>query len=56
MRRLAGLLRHRKKISGKNAVSRDVLIHQTQDQGVEAVWPGAGRDDYDQHKGIERLR
>jgi hypothetical protein len=29
MRRLIDLLRHRKKISGENAVSRDVLIHQT---------------------------
>jgi hypothetical protein len=43
-------------LSGENAVSRNVLIHQTQDQGVEAVRPGAGRDDYDQHKGIKRLR
>ena len=37
-------------------MSRDVLIHQTQDQGIEAVRPGAGRDDYDQHKSIKRLR
>jgi phosphate:Na+ symporter len=37
-------------------VSRGVLIHQTQDQGIEAVWPGAGREDYDQHKSIKRLR
>jgi Primase C terminal 2 (PriCT-2) len=32
-------------------VSREVLIHQAQDQGIEAVRPGAGRDDYNQHKG-----
>ncbi len=61
-RRFAGLLRyrkkirHRKKITGEDAVSRDVLIHQTQDQGIEAVRAGADRDDYDQHKGIKRLR
>jgi hypothetical protein len=34
-----------KTISGENAVSRTVLIHQTQDQGVETVRPRAGRDD-----------
>jgi hypothetical protein len=62
-RRFSGLLRHRKKIRHRKkttgddaAVSRDVLIHQTQDQGIEAVRPGAGRDDYDQHKSIKRLR
>jgi hypothetical protein len=59
--RLLGQLRHRKKITdrkinGKEAVSRDVLIHQTQDQGIEAIRPGAGRDDHDQHKGIKCLR
>jgi hypothetical protein len=42
--------------SDENAVSRNVLIHQTQDQGVEAVRPGAGRDHHDQHNGIKRLR
>src|SRR6202040_3968037 len=26
-----------------------------EDQSIEAVRPGAGRDDYDQHKGIKRL-
>ena len=52
----AGPLRHRERVTGEDAVSRDVLIHQTQDQGIEAVRPGAGRDDYDQHKGIKRLR
>jgi hypothetical protein len=61
-RQFAGLLRHRKKIrhrknlTGEDAVSRDVLIHQTQDQGIKAVRAGAGRDDYDQHKRIKRLR
>jgi hypothetical protein len=43
-------------MTGEDAASRDVLIHQTQDQGIEAVRPGAGRDDHDQHKGIKRLR
>ena len=57
-----GVLRHRKKkgqrkkIGDENAVLRNVLIHQTQDQGVKAVRAGAGRDNYDQHKGIKRLR
>jgi hypothetical protein len=51
-----GELRHRKKITGDDAVSRAVLIHQVQDQGIEAVRPGAARDDYDQHKGVKRLR
>ena len=37
-------------------MSRGVLIHQAQDQGIEAVRPGAGRDHYYQHKGIKRLR
>ena len=55
-RRFADLPRHRKKIIGEGAASHDVLIHQAQDQGIEAVRPGAGRDDYDQHKGIKRLR
>jgi hypothetical protein len=41
---------------GGNPVSCDVFIHQTQDQGIEAIGPGAGRDDYDQHKSIKRLR
>jgi hypothetical protein len=40
----------------EDAVLRGVLIYQTQDQGIEAVRPRAGRDDYDQHKGIKRLR
>jgi hypothetical protein len=43
-------------MAGEDAVSRDVLIHQTRDQGTEAIRPGVGRDDYDQHKGIKRLR
>ena len=34
----------RKKITGEDTVPRDVLIHQAQDQGIEAVRPGAGRD------------
>lgn len=36
-------------------MSRGVLIYQSQDHGIEAVRPGAGRDDYDQHEGIKRL-
>jgi hypothetical protein len=28
-------------------VSRDGPIHQTQDQGIEAVRPGAGRNGYE---------
>ena len=56
MRRFAGLPRHRKTIAGEDAVSRDVLIHQAEDQGIKAVRPGAGRDDHNQHKGIKRLR
>jgi hypothetical protein len=36
-------------------VSRDVRIHQAQDQGIKAVGSGAGRDDHDQHEGIEDL-
>ena len=40
----------------EDAVLRGVLIYQTQDQGIEAVKPRAGRDDYDQHKGIKHLR
>ena len=61
-RRFAGLLRHRGKMRHRKKMlmgtrcSCDVLIHQTQDQGIEAVGPGAGRDDYDQHKSIKRLR
>ena len=51
-----GKIRHRNKITGEDPVSRAVLIHQTQDQGIEAARPGAGRDDYDQHKSIKRLR
>src|ERR1700722_3540106 len=43
-------------ITGEHAVLRDVLVHQAQDQGIEAVRPGAGRDDYDQHKGIKCFR
>ena len=42
--------------TGEGAVSRDGFIHQSQDQGIDAVRPGAGRDDEDQHKGIKRLR
>jgi hypothetical protein len=30
---------------GEDPVSRDVLIHQTHDQGIEAVGAGAGCDD-----------
>ena len=56
MRRFAGPLRHRKKITGEDAVSHEVLIHQAKYQGIEAVRPGAGRDDYNQHEGIKRLR
>ena len=37
------------------AVSRGVLVHQTQDEGIEAIRPGARRDDHDQHKSIKRL-
>ena len=36
-------------------MSRRVLIHQTQDQGVEAVRPGAGRDEDDQYKNIQDI-
>ena len=35
--------------------SRDALVDQAQDQGIEAVRPGAGRDDHDQHEGIKDL-
>jgi hypothetical protein len=41
--------------SGEGVALRDVLVHDTQDHGIEAVRSGAGRDDYDQHKGIKRL-
>jgi hypothetical protein len=44
-----------KKITGEDAVSRDVLVDQTQDQRIEAVRSDAGRDDHDQHDGIKRL-
>ena len=43
------------KITVKHAALRAVLIHQAEHQSIEAVRPGASRDDYDQHKGIERL-
>jgi hypothetical protein len=33
--------RHRKKVTGEDAVLRGVLIYQAQDQGIEAVRPGA---------------
>src|ERR1700689_4250784 len=35
--------------------SRAVFADQAQDQGIEAVRSGAGRDDHDQHEGIEDL-
>ena len=54
-RRFAGLLRRRNTVTDEDAVSRDVLIHQIQDQGIEAVRPGAGRNNDDQHEGIEDL-
>ena len=38
------------------ALSRGVTIHQSQDHGIEAVRPGAGRNNYNQHEGIKRLR
>jgi hypothetical protein len=34
---LVGPLRHRKRISNENAVSRNVFIYHMEDQGVEAV-------------------
>src|SRR5580700_4007794 len=37
------------------ANSRAVFVDQAQDQGIEAVRSGAGRDDHDQHEGIEDL-
>src|SRR5580700_11114027 len=37
------------------ANSRAVFADQAQDQGIEAVGSGAGRDDHDQHEGIEDL-
>jgi hypothetical protein len=37
-------------------VSGDVLVHQAQEEGIETVRAGFGRDDYDNHKGIKRLR
>ena len=43
-------------MTGEDAASRDVLVHQTQDQGIEAVGPGTGRDNHDQHQGVKRLR
>jgi hypothetical protein len=36
--------------------SRASFVDQAQDQGIKAVGPGAGRDNYDQHEGIKRLR
>lgn len=33
-----------------------MLVHEAQDHGIEAVWPGARRDHYDQHESVERLR
>src|SRR5580704_9727188 len=35
--------------------SRTVFVDQAQDQGIKAVRSGAGRDDRDQHEGIEDL-
>jgi hypothetical protein len=32
-----------------------VFVDQSQDQGIKAVGAGAGRDDHDQHEGIEDL-
>jgi len=31
------------------------FVDQAQDRGIEAVRPGAGRDDHDQHERIQRL-
>ena len=35
--------------------SRAAFVDQAQDQGIKAVRSGAGRDDHDQHEGIEDL-
>ena len=35
--------------------SRAPFVDQAQDLGIKAVRSGAGRDDYDQHEGIEDL-
>jgi len=42
-------------MSGEDTDSRNVLVDQTQDQRIEAVRSGAGRDDHNQHNGIKRL-
>ena len=42
--------------NGEDAASCEVLIDQTQDDGIEAIRPGASQYDCDQHKGIKRLR
>jgi hypothetical protein len=31
------------------------FVDQAEDQGIKAVRSGAGRDDHDQHEGIENL-
>ena len=43
------------RVAAVDPVSRNVLVHQSQDQGIEAVRAGPGRDDYDQQKSVKRL-